>query len=546
VASVRRMRRLAGWLVGAGLPFLPACSGLAPSETPPGFAPLGFAPPREQSRAAAHPSVPAVTPVVPVAALVQPKDDEKEPVPASPARPAVPPAAEQGKPLPIDLPTALTLTNANPLDIQIARERLRAADAALDRAKVMWLPNIAVGLDYYRHDGQIQDVAGFVFPTNKSSFLVGGGPTAVFPLSEALYAPLAARQVVRARQADVQAARNDTTLAVAEAYFAVQQARGEVAGSIESLRRAEELVKITEKVAPVIAPAVEINRAKTEVARRRQAVEAAYERWQVASADLTRILRLEPGTLVEPAEEPALVVELIDSSATADDLIPIGLTYRPELDSDQALIQAALARVRQEKVRPLVPTVAVRGVGSQVPGLAGGYFGGGRNDFVGNFGGRFSLDLQAVWEIQNLGLGNRAAIRERQAEQRQALLQLLKTQDRVTAEIVQALARSRRSTNRLKAAEEGVANAVETADKSIRGVAPGKRVGDQLALVIRPQEAVAAVATLDQAYRDYYTAVADHNRAQFQLYRALGHPAQCLANAPASPPPVSAHPRHAN
>ena len=92
-------------------------------------------------------------------------------------------------------------------------------------------------------------------------------------------------------------------------------------------------------------------------------------------------------------------------------------------------------------MRPLVPTVAVRGVGSQVPGLAGGYFGGGRNDFVGNFGGRFSLDLQAVWEIQNLGLGNRAAIRERQAEQRQALLQLLKTQDRVTAEIVQRRAR---------------------------------------------------------------------------------------------------------
>ena len=60
----------------------------------------------------------------------------------------------------------------------------------------------------------------------------------------------------------------------------------------------------------------------------------------VASADLTRLLRLEPGTLVEPAEEPALTVELIEPAATTDDLIPLALTYRPELASDQAVIQA--------------------------------------------------------------------------------------------------------------------------------------------------------------------------------------------------------------
>src|SRR5205823_5358091 len=120
-------------------------------------------------------------------------------------------AGTQGKPLPIDLPTALTLSDANPLDIQIAGERLRAANAQFDRAKVLWLPNVGLGVDYFRHDGQIQDVAGNVFNTSKSSFLVGAGPTAVFSIGDALYAPLAARQVVRARRADVEAARNDTT-----------------------------------------------------------------------------------------------------------------------------------------------------------------------------------------------------------------------------------------------------------------------------------------------------------------------------------------------
>jgi hypothetical protein len=173
-----------------------------------------------------------------------------------------------------------------------------------------------------------------------------------------------------------------------------------------------------------------------------------------------------------------------------------------------------------------------------VPGLAGGVFGGGINDTVSTFGGRFSFDLQAVWEIQNLGLGNRATIREREAEERASLLQLIRTQERVTAEVVQAHAQVRRSANRLTAAEGGVADASETAEKNLRGLVPGKRVGDQLTLVFRPQEAVAAVTALDQAYRDYYAAVADFNRAQFRLYRALGHPAQCLppfASRPVTP-----------
>lgn len=523
MATAIRIRRASQWLAGAGLLLLPACAAL--DNESPAALPL---PPRQ---------VATVPPRKPPAAdnPIRQIGGENEVIPAKATLnlPAAPTTVGQGKPLPINLPTALTLTNANPLDIQIAEERLRGASAQLDRANVLWLPNISLGTDYFRHDGQIQDVAGSVFTTSKSSLLLGAGPNVVFSASDAIYAPLAARQVVRAREADIQATRNDTTFRVAEAYFTVQQSRGEVAGAIDTLRRAEDLVKLTESLSKEgVTPTVEVNRAKAEAARRRQAVETAYERWQVASAELTRILRLEPGTLVEPAEEPSLTVELIEPATTLDDLIPIALTYRPELASDQAVIQAALARVRQEKTRPYFPSLVVRGVGSQTPGLAGGYFGGGVNDFMGNFGARFSVDIQAVWELQNLGFGNRAARREREAEQRQSLLQLLRTRDVVTAEVVQAQARLRRSANRLKAAEDGVVNAVESAEKNLKGLVPGKRdAGGALILIFRPQEAVAAVTALDQAYRDYYGAVADQNRAQYQLYRALGHPAQCLAGS---------------
>jgi hypothetical protein len=70
--------------------------------------------------------------------------------------------------------------------------------------------------------------------------------------------------------------------------------------------------------------------------------------------------------------------------------------------------------------------------------------------------------------------------------------------------------------------------AAETVKTNLEGLSQTRRVGDTLVLVFRPQEVVAAVQALDQAYRDYFGAIADANRAQFRLYRALGHPAQCV------------------
>jgi outer membrane protein TolC len=444
--------------------------------------------------------------------------------------PAAPvPIAAQERALPINLPAALRLAGATPIDVAVAEERVRAAAAQVDRAHVLWLPTVYVGGDYFRHDGRIQDIVGHVFTTSRSSVMVGAGPGAVFALSDALYAPLAARQVLRAREAEAQAVRNDAMLAVAEAYFNVQQARGELAGAADALRRSDELLRRVEKLAEGLVPAVEVNRARAERSRRRQAVESAYERWQTASAELNRLLRLDPAAVVEPEEPPHLRVDLVDLAPPVDELIPVALTNRPELAAQQALVQATLARLKQEKIRPLVPSVLVRGNATNPAGtLSGGLFGGGVNDRVENFGARHSIDAQVLWELQNLGLGNRALVRERQAENQQALLALFRTQDRVAAEVAQAHAQGRRAQNRAREAEEGLGNAVETAQKTIEGLGQTRRAGELLQLVFRPQEVVAAIQALDQAYRDYYAAVADANRAQFRLYRALGHAASCV------------------
>jgi hypothetical protein len=173
--------------------------------------------------------------------------------------------------------------------------------------------------------------------------------------------------------------------------------------------------------------------------------------------------------------------------------------------------------------------VLLRGDSTNIAGTFGaGVFGGGANSTLTNFGARLDMDIQLVWELQNLGFGNKARIDEQRAEHRRALLESFRVQDQIAAEVVRAHAQAESAAERLKLAEVAVKEAVEVAEKNLEGLRVTKPSDLKIVLVVRPQEAVAAVQALAQAYVDYYGALGDSNRAQFRLYRALGQPAQLV------------------
>jgi outer membrane protein TolC len=441
------------------------------------------------------------------------------------------------KSLPINLPTALQLAGVRPIDIAVASQQIRLAAAQLEQARVLWLPTIYLGTDYFHHDGQIQDTAGNVIGNSHGSFMLGAAPYAVFALSDAIFAPLAARQMLSARASTMQTARNDSLLAVAEAYFNVQQARGVLAGAEDAARRSDELVRRAQQLLPSgVLPELEVLRARTQTSRNRQAIQSAYEHWRVASADLTRLLRLDASAVVAPLEPPHLRVTVVSADYPVDDLVRLGLTNRPELATQQALVQATLAQLRQERLRPLIPSILLRGASTPVTGtLAGGLFGGGPGSDLSKFDARSDFDIQVLWQLQNLGLGNRALVRQRSSANQLALLELFRTEDRVAAEVAQAHAQAQSATSRVLDAEAEVRDAIESADKNLQGLGQTRAAGNVLILVVRPQEVVAAIEALGQAYTDFYGAVADYDRAQFRLYHALGHPAQLLSDSNCEP-----------
>lgn len=444
-----------------------------------------------------------------------------------PALKAATPAKHE-QPLPINLPTALLLSNARPLVIAAAEAGVEQAAAQLQGARVLWLPNLSAGFDYYFHDGADQKTEGNVIWDNRQATTVGGGATLSFGVTDAIFRPLAARQELLARQHDLQTARNDALFAVAASYFDVQEARGRLAANLDAVEKADELVSKVSALAQDLVPEMEIDRARTQLLDLRQLAAASRANWRVASAKLTRVLRLNPSSVVVPVEPPHLQVTMIAADSPVDGLIPIGLLNRPELDSQRALVQATLQRLRQERLRPLIPSVVLQGRG---PGgsLMGGAFSGGPSSGPDVSGGRVDLDMGVVWTLNNLGLGNRSQVRERAAQQQKAVLEFFNVQDQVAQEVVQAHAQVEATAAQVREAETGVKSAVATYTGTLRGLGQARGAGNLLQLVSRPQEAVAALQQLNRAYEAYFATVNSYNRAQFQLYHALGFPARVAA-----------------
>jgi outer membrane protein TolC len=435
---------------------------------------------------------------------------------------------------PINLATAMQLAGVRPLDIAAATAIVEQALAELLQAKALLIPDINAGVDYFRHDGVQQNIfTGRNFLKGRQTVFAGAGPYLLVGLADAIYTPLAARRIVGSRQADLQTARNDSLFSVAQAFFELQRARGTLQGVGSTISRAQMLVNFTKGLAPSLIAPLEINRAQAELQSLRQTQQVAIRDWIVASARMAELLLLEPTTLLEPIEPPFLQITLIPPDQTAAELLPVALQNRPEIASRRELVAAAETLLREEQKRPLLPTLAVLSPATSTGLLAAGNLSSGPNGSLYSNGGRFDLELAAVWQLRNGGVGNIGLIRQRRAEQDLAAIELTRSVYRVKSELAQAVARLQTARVRVVETDEGLRQAIESADKNFIGLRETARpAGELLRLVIRPQEVVAAIIALETAYEQYASAVSDYNTAQFDVYRALGQPAQWVTMHP--------------
>ena len=414
--------------------------------------------------------------------------------------------------------------------VAAAQASVWVAEAQLTRARLLWVPTLNIGFDYIRHDGGGPDFNKGIMTASSVNFFYGGtGLWQMLNLTDAIFQPLAARQVLNARQWDIQTAKNDALMQTADAYFRVHQHRGMFAGALYTVERGRDLVERIKQLSKELVPTVEVDRARNFLADLEQEAVSARQEWRVASADLTQILRLDPRAVVVPLEHDHLQVTLIEPGRTLEELMPVALSNRPEVAAQRAMIQAAVTRVRREKMRPVLPVVMMNGFQSAGMYLQAGIFGLGPNSSLNQWRGRDDVSVQLIWQLDAFGLGNLARIKEQRGEESRAIIDLYQTQDMVAADVTRAHARLQSAALRVIQADRALRTGIITFNGNFEGLQQTQRFENVLVLVYRPQEAVYALDLLNVAFNEYFTTVADYNRAQFELFHALGYPASEIA-----------------
>jgi outer membrane protein TolC len=421
--------------------------------------------------------------------------------------------------LPINLPTALRLVDASNPTVALARERINEAYAHWRQAQLMLLPNLQTGPAYARHDGLIQNSLGLVFPTSKWNFFEGGGATLSLETSEAFFAPRVARRLLDAQSAEAQGVANRLQLDAASRYLDLLGAYGALAINAETLANAEQAAAMADQAvkAQLGKTPADANRMHTEVNLRRQERFDLEGRAAVASAQLAQLLLLDATADLRPTDPAIVPITLLPVETPLDDIVAVGLMNRPELAESRALVEAALTRWRQARLGPLFPRL-------EVDYLAG-LFGGGMEDNTQRFGGRGDGQAQAVWTLHNLGAGDIAMARVRRSQYNQSNLHVREVETQVAAEITAAAKVLRARQRTLMSAQEAVREAEKawpivlktTFNATFRPGVAGVQRFEALDLLWAERD-------LDTARRSYLNEVIEFNRAQFQLYWAMGQP----------------------
>ncbi|MEO2016005.1 MAG: TolC family protein [Fuerstiella sp.] len=467
-------------------------------------------------------SIESAIPII-QAASVEVIDETDSPLP-------VPPEASEQEAFPVDLPTILRLAGGRNWAVQLASERINQAQAEVMAAEALWLPSLNVGIGATKHEGQIQATTGEILDVSRSSLFVGGGakvanapltggaggPARLFldlSIADALFQPLVARQMACAAQYQQAVAFNEAQLEGTLAYFDLVSAQGEASISAENLSDAAGLLSMTEAfVAAGKASPAEVSRVQVIVANHQQSVIDAELKIKLASSELIRIVRLDPSqlsaeALLYSADDHLLPIELISEASDLGTLIAQGQGTRPEVGEQHALAQAQLANNRRQELRPFIPSLNL--------GVSAGGFGGGMGSDINRFDGRADIDAMLVWEVRNLGFGERAARGESSSRYRQAVFRSHQVQDQIAEEVRNAWHRVRAGRQRMDISRDNVGEAVRLVDMNFQRIR---------GLEGLPLEAIQALHAVSQARLSYLRAIVEYNKAQADLLRAVGRP----------------------
>jgi outer membrane protein TolC len=334
-------------------------------------------------------------------------------------------------------------------------------------------------------------------------------------IGNAIYKSLAAKQLVKASDHALEAQRQDTTLSAAQGYFELAKAGALVEVAREALATSRDYQQqLHVAVGAGVAFKGDELRVQSQSEHYDIAVRQALERQRVAAAELALVLHLDSQVELAPRDPLLASITLFPTNSAMDRLVAQALATRPELKQSQALLQAAHAAKDGAVYGPLIPSVGAQAFGG---GLGGGPDGG-----PSNFGAEGDYLLGVTWRIGPGGLFDAGRVNASKAQLASVRLGEAKLRDTITTQVVVGMTRAQSLRAQIALAERNLATATET----LRLTRERKQYGVGIVL-----EDIQAQQDLTQARSDYFTALAEYNKAQYALQRAVGGAQATIASA---------------
>jgi outer membrane protein TolC len=408
---------------------------------------------------------------------------------------------------PIDLPTALRLADAQNIDVEIARERVKEAQANRTRALEQFAPWVAPGVAYHRRDGVAQSSpSGIIGKADYQAYTPGVALNAQMALGDAIYNSLAARQLVKASDHGLDTQRQGAALRAAESFFDLAKARALVGVVRDALSTSQDYQQqLRDAVAIGIAFRGDELRIQSQTEHYQIVLSQALERQRLAAVELAKILHLDPGVELVPPAGELVPLALVDTAGSSAALVAQAMRSRPELKQTEALLAASRASRNAAMYGPWVPSITAQAFA--------GKLGGGPDSGRGRVGPVTDYAVGLNWRIGPGGLLDFGRVNASNAELAIVDLGYARLRDAIAAEVVGSLTRVRALFDQIGLAEKTLGTASET----LRLTRARKQFGVGIVL-----EDIQAQQAVTQARSDYVTAIAEFDKAQYGLNKAVG------------------------
>jgi outer membrane protein TolC len=412
--------------------------------------------------------------------------------------------------VPVGLDTVLRLAEGQNPQIAIARAKVCSAFAEKEAAEARWLPDIYLGVGYWRHEGGIQLQEGPLIHSSTQAFLGGTQVNASWSPRDIAFKQLSAARSIWQQQGELTKVSTEQILEASTTYVDLLAAYSALAISVNlenKLQPLYEKVKTANAAAQLIDLKNEQIRVEAELQLQKQTQRKLQASIEIASAKLAYLLGLDPSSQIVPIDSQMATFHIVDANVPADQLVATALSNGPgikEMEGILCVIQRGMEQA--QGLGRLAPTLDVQ--------VGEGLFGAGPGGTM-NFDNRLDMGLQARWNITELlGANHKRQVAFSQINQAHLTYQELRA--KLTLGVQDAQNTILSSAAQLAMAEELIKQAKQALQNSTKRFDALERAKAPYSEVMQAHQAVA------KAQLNYLDVMREFDRAQLRLMILLG------------------------